>query len=390
MTPDPNKITSDVVERVEEVLQAAYNGNQPFNEAFNGDSPIEIPTLDPAGDSYRLEASEVLFWADRDAYNNELVLWRDGIVQETHRDAVELIEQSHQVPIFCDLVAAIRRHRIVPFVGAGLSQSCKTKDGTPAFPLWGKALSDLASRIPGHDQGQFSVAHARGDYIAAAQCLWEADETQVRNYIRNMFDKSLCEKDKISGAALLLPKISRGCVITTNFDAIIESVMGPFEGYMHGLQPGNRFVPKLMRGDRCILKLHGDAEDHQSFVFTAQQYLAGYGNPFDFSKPLPRSLRQIFISESLLFLGCSLEQDRTLALFDQVAQSGRDRNEHFELPDHFAIVPEPDILAGRSVKEARLAKLNIRPLWYPSGQHIFVERFLNLAIATIDGQIKAF
>lgn len=133
MTPDPTKITSDVVERVEEVLQAAFNGNQLFNEAFNGASPIEIPTLDPAGDSYRLEASEVLFWPDREAYNNELGLWRDGIVQETHSETVEWIEQSHQVPIFCDLVAAIRRHRIVPFVGAGLSQSCKKKMATPYF-----------------------------------------------------------------------------------------------------------------------------------------------------------------------------------------------------------------------------------------------------------------
>ena len=251
-------------------------------------------------------------------------------------------------------------------------------------------MTDLASRIPEHDQARFSDAHARGDYIAAAQCLWESDETQVRNYIRNTFDKSLCEKDKISGAALLLPKISRGCVITTNFDSIIETVMGTFEGYMHGMQPGNRFVPKLMRGDRCILKLHGDAEDHQSFVFTARQYLDGYGDPFDFAKPLPRALRQIFISESLLFLGCSLEQDRTLALFDQIAKNGRGKNEHFELPDHFAIVPEPSTQAERSSKEARLARLNIRPLWYPSGQHVVVEKCLNLAIATIDGQIKAF
>jgi hypothetical protein len=81
---------------------------------------------------------------------------------------------------------------------------------------------------------------------------------------------------------------------------------------MHGMQQGNKFVPKLIKGDRCILKLHGDAEDHDTYVFTADQYDQAYGSPVDFKKPLPRALRQIFVSHSLLFLGCSLERDWTL------------------------------------------------------------------------------
>ena len=359
--------------------------NEEFNEALNGSDLITIPTLDPAPGAkpHKLEPSAVLFWTDREAYNNELAHWENASTQEAHRDAKELVLANGQVPIFADLVAAISRRRIVPFVGAGLSQPC-------GFPLWGKALETIANKVGKLYQKAFSSALANHDYIEAAQILWDADETQVKNHIRNTFDKSLCPPSKLNGAATLLPQICGGCVITTNFDNVIESVLGPFEGYMHGMQAGNKFVSKLIKGDKCILKLHGDAEVADSYIFTSKQYLEGYGSPFDFAKPLPRALRQIFISQSLLFLGCSLEEDKTLELFQEVRNDGLSRGAHFEIPDHFAILPKPKGKLKQGNKESRLTGLGIRPLWYPSGKHEYVQKLLQLVIATVDRRIKPF
>jgi len=160
---------------------------------------------------------------------------------------------------------------------------------------------------------------------------------------------------------------------------------GHLEGYMYGMQQGNKFVPKLIKGDRCILKLHGDAEDHQTYVFTEQQYRKAYGNPLNFKKPLPRALRQIFLSHSLLFLGCSLEQDITLELFQKVV----DKRE-FEIPDHFAILPEPKSTDAKNRKATRLLPLNIRPIWYPTNKHHFVERYLTLAVDMAEGKLASF
>ena len=161
--------------------------------------------------------------------------------------------------------------------------------------------------------------------------------------------------------------------------------MGTLDAYMHGLQQGNKFVPKLIKGARCILKLHGDAEDYETYVFTEEQYEAGYGNPVDFTKPLPKALRQIFISHSLLFLGCSLNKDRTLDLFDQVR-----RDTEFEVPDHFAILPSPEGLAAKNAKEGFLLNLKIRPIWYPPGQHDFVEKYLRLAVDVAEERLLDF
>lgn len=99
------------------------------------------------------------------------------------------------------------------------------------------------------------------------------------------------------------------------------------------------------------MKLHGDAESDATHILTEQQYELAYGQPpaFDFQKPLPKALRQIYISQSLLFLGCGLEQDWTMDLFKAAKES-----DAYQVPNHYAIVEEPSTAAGRQQKEAQL------------------------------------
>ena len=161
------------------------------------------------------------------------------------------------------------------------------------------------------------------------------------------------------------------------------------DGYMYGMQPGNAFVQRLLRGERCILKLHGDARQDNTYVFTQEQYRIAYGEPLSFQNQLPRALRQIFISHSFLFLGCSLEQDKTLDLFKSVVDEAA-----FEIPDHFALLNEPATPQERTQKEARLLQLKIRPIWYStsvaddgSHDHSLLEQILRLAIAVSRRQV---
>ena len=190
---------------------------------------------------------------------------------------------------------------------------------------------------------------AQYDYLQAAQVLYDTGEAQVQHFIKTEFR----QRGAISGPVRLLPDISSGCIVTTNFDTLIEDLFRergqPLDGYMHGTQAGNNFVQRLLRGERCILKLHGDAGQANTHVFTQAQYRTAYGEPFAFQNQLPRALRQIFISHSLLFLGCSLEQDKTLELFKSVVDEAA-----FEIPDHFALLNEPNNPQERIGKEARL------------------------------------
>ncbi len=184
----------------------------------------------------------------------------------------------------------------------------------------------------------------------------------------------------------LLPFITDGCIITTNFDDAIEQVFKKkniaFDGYMHGTQQHN-FFSRLVRGQRCLMKLHGDADDQSSYILAQSQYNEAYGKPFNFKLPLPKALRQLYISNSLLFLGCSLENDMTLSLFHHVKQEN-----DYEIPEHYAILPEPDSITVKKEKESRLLALNIQPIWYPDNKHEFVESLLLLAIDMAENRIS--
>ena len=372
-----------IVDKVEEALQAAYASNQDFNDVLDEAEPLVFRSLKDPEHKYAYSVSEVLYWADRDAYLDELDHWEGQCQAEQHEAAIAFIKQSDQTAVFLDLVDALRYGRIAPFVGAGLSRAC-------SYPMWGEALRKIAQKLDGVGVQDIEPLMARYDYLQAAQVLHDAAADLVKNFVKTEFRQ---RAGAIAGPVLLLPELAQGCVVTTNFDSVIEELFQQrgraLDGYMYGMQPGNAFVQRLLRGERCILKLHGDARQENTYVFTQTQYQAAYGEPLSFQNQLPRALRQIFISHSLLFLGCSLEQDKTLDLFKSVVDEAA-----FDIPDHFALLSESATAQERAHKEARLLQLKIRPLWYatPAGKdgkpdHSLLERILKLAIAVARRQV---
>jgi len=371
-----------IVDRVEDALQAAYLSNEEFNAVLDEAEPLSFKSLRDPEHEYLVKVSDVLYWVERDAYLDELDHWEGQRQVDQHEAATAFIKGSDQQAVFLDLVDAIRFGRIAPFVGAGLSKAC-------GYPMWAEALRKIAHKLKGLGVQDIEPLMAQYDYLQAAQVLHEAAAEQVQHFIKTEFR----QRGGINGPVKLLPELANGCIVTTNFDTVIEDLFRdrgqPLDGYMHGTQAGNNFVQRLLRGERCILKLHGDAGQANTHVFTQAQYNAAYGEPFAFQNQLPRALRQIFISHSLLFLGCGLEQDKTLDLFQSVVDEAA-----FEIPDHFALLNEPATPQERARKEARLLHLKIRPLWYTTPtdddgkpDHILLEQILKLAIAVARRQV---
>lgn len=373
-----------IVDKVEDVLQLAYSTNDDFNSVLDDADPLAIRSLRDPKHTFQYKPSEVMFWADREAYLDELAHWEGRRESDLHEAAIGYINSSDQMPVLLDLVDAIRRGRVAPFVGAGLSRPC-------GYPMWGEALNKMAERLDGLEIADIQPLMARYDYLQAAEVLHAAAADQVNHFIKTEFRQ---RASGVQGPVILLPELSEGCVVTTNFDTVIEDLFEargrPLSGYMYGIQPGNAFVQRLLRGERCILKLHGDARQENTYVFTQSQYTAAYGEPLSFQNQLPRALRQIFISHSLLFLGCSLEQDKTLDLFKSVVEEAA-----FEIPDHFALLSRPGSAQERAQKEKRLLSHKIRPLWFdtppgPDGAPDFslLEQILSLAIAVARGRVS--
>lgn len=375
MSEGNKQASEEAIAKIDEVLQREYNSNPEFNIEFNDDEPVKFSSLMDATAEYAHESSWLLFCCERGAYYEELDAWNSTRTEAKHAEVKKLVKDNDQRPLLHELVVAAQRRRIAPFVGAGLSLDCD-------FPLWGKALMEIMSRMDDFDDNEVKDAIKRYDYLRAAQLLWDQDDTQLRNYIRNKFADGQIPDGTPKGAVTKLPGFCEGCVITTNFDPVLEKVFRSFEGKMHGLVP-DKFAQKLIEGDSCLLKLHGHFKDDETYVFTQEQYDQAYGNPLDFTRALPRALRQVFVSHSLLFLGCSMDQDRTLDLFQTVVDE-----KAFDIPNHFAILPEPNSGETKAQKETRLLKMSIRPIWYPNGDHKYVELYLDLVTDAVAGRVS--
>lgn len=373
---DTEKPHKDLLAEAVRILGNQYDANADFNEFFDGEEPLSLPSPRPDVGEYQYERSKVLFWLDREAYDDERTAWENDTRQARHTEVTALIRAQGLVAPFQDLLSAVERGRVVPFVGAGVSKPM-------GLPLWGEALRKLLDRLPNANIDAIQAEIDAGRYLAAAQALVEHDPVQVENFVRTTYR---VQKIKLAGPMVLLPRIAKGCVITTNFDDAIEQTYRganvEFHAYMHGTQEHN-FFPRLVRGDRCLLKLHGDADNPATHILTQAQYDNSYGNPFDFHKPLPKALRQVFVSQSLLFLGCSLEQDWTLDLFEKAKQA-----DEYAIPNHYAILPAPADAQAKQQKATRLLTLNIQPLWYPTDEHEFVERYLRLIVDVAERRIS--
>jgi hypothetical protein len=350
-----------LLETAIEVLNGRYLANGEFNAHLDAEEPVVI------GASEYLR-SAVLFWVDPEAYEVEKEVWQRNESELKHEKVLELIRASGLAALVEDLLQAVERNRVVPFVGAGLSRPL-------GMPLWGEALTQLLARMPDADATAIQPLIQSGKYLEAAQKLAAHNRVQTSHFIRTTYRAQQLKLH--AGPMQHLPRFAKGCVVTTNFDDAIEKTYEArkldFKAYMHGTQEHN-FFARLVRGDRCILKLHGDAETDATHILTAEQYEQAYGQQpgFEFHKPLPKALRQIYISQSLLFMGCSLEQDWTMDLF-QAACDGNG----YQVPNHYAVVPAPADLQARQQKEARLLALNIQPIWYPDGDHGLVERLVD-------------
>lgn len=364
---EPEKKEGQLIQEAMRLLNEEYEESKKFNESFDKDEPIRVGRLE-------FPKSKALFWLDRGAYYEEQQIWTDESLHEQHEDCLRLLHENSHVPPFRELADSIARQRIVPFVGAGLSQPMD-------MPLWGAAMRKLHDRIHNPNDPAVTALIDQGLYLDAAQILAEHNQILTENFIRTTY-----RVQKVAGAALHLPRIAHACVVTTNFDDAIEQVFKlkdiSFDGYMHGRQQHN-FFSRLVRGHRCILKLHGDADDPQTYVLTKAQYLEAYEEPLNFQRPLPKALRQIYISNTLLFLGCSLEQDWTLDLFRKVKQQSE-----YEIPHHYAFLPTPDSAQRKQQKETLLLELDIQPIWYPAGEHEYVEQLLALAIDVAEKRIS--
>jgi len=248
---------------------------------------------------------------------------------------------------------------IIPFVGAGLSIPL-------GFPGWTEYLYGLCDLREGVSLRKvITELIANGQYEEAAEHLYnELGERRFNDDLKLTFSKEI--KTKNIGAIQYLPLIAKGPVVTTNFDCALETIFERagkrFEKIYCGKNvPLQLALEALVQSKRVLFKLHGDSRDPESRILTLTEYEDSYGKNIDTTKPLPQIMDRM-ASMPLLFIGCSLNKDRTIQCLKNNI--------------HYAMVEKPEIPEKYNVKDRDLSKAGIGTIWYPSNEHVKIEEIL--------------
>jgi SIR2-like domain len=318
-----------------------------YEEYLDQDGDIEI-----AGESFL--RSKVLRELAPEPYEQAFYEWLQARKQDRLEKASEILARHDNENRFEQLERAFRGGGMLPFVGAGMS----VRSG---YPAWTPFLFKLCEES--HlDQGKLATLLNSGGYEEAAQLLHDDMGAELFNeQVEVKFAQAKRPIGVISYIPWLFPNSS---VLTTNFDGLLEvlyneDTYGGFDRVLSGKGLGE-VVRQIAGGSRLLVKLHGDCRQVTDRVLLNSEYEVAYTDEGTVS----RFFSNVLFGRAILFLGCSLTEDRTIgAMKKVVAEVGA-----AALPRHYALLPlKPD--EDRVARKRHLARANIFPIWYEDGDH---------------------
>jgi hypothetical protein len=275
-----------------------------------------------------------------------------------------ILKDSRNVAAIDRLLKVVRRpFGILPFVGAGLSYDY-------AYPTWSGFLlesADIASRdkFDPRIATRVRAAIAKHRHEEAAQILISALHKEPFDaLVSKTFDIGAIRWPTTPTAARLVPHLSAGPVLTTNFDPVMEAEHKNERETFYFVLWGARIHLAeriLAENIHALFKLHGDAGDAGNRILATAEYDQHYGLPQPNDRlPLPRILLRMFRANTVLFLGCSLEGDRYMELLKRARRK--------QLPaKHYACVEDPGGSATAK-RERFLRSFGITPIWFKKGK----------------------
>ena len=318
------------------------------------------------------EPSKALFAGDKPSYDNAFKQYRrdrrhealsEGYITEQYGDN-HWFERN--LSRFDQLLEKIEECEVVPFVGAGLSVA-------GGFPSWKGHLKQQA-KTAGLNDVEVEELLNQGFY---EQVLEEIENRLGADVVTQEILDVFSKTGTLFQTTLLLSELFRDTIITTNYDKLIEKafdtgVEKPYQ-IISGLNAMESPDPECV----TIIKLHGDIKTPARCILSKNQYNQAYGNDeIDHSLPIPKLLDYYYRNSSLLFLGCSLNNDRTVQVFRAIREKYGDS---WEGPRHYSIEQAPEDIEELRERNAYLAALGITAIWFEKEQFDYVDAILRLA-----------
>jgi hypothetical protein len=352
-----------------------YERFEDFNEWIdNREGQSDSPQLQNLLDSGLPNPSKAFYASDREAYEMAFYnfqLERSSQVLSKDQFAEDLGgEHGHHwhernAQRFAQLIECLQKDSVVPFIGAGVSV-------TGGFPSWANHLRQQATTA-GIDASTVEVWLADGKY---EEVIDQVEQMRSRDTFAQEIRDVFGGTGRLEEITFQIAELFNDTLITTNYDRLLELAFDTGDpDSVEVINSSDAMLPPNTR-KTTIIKLHGDAKTPGKCILGKAHYDAAYGHPdLDLEKAIPKLLKYHFSNSNLLFIGCSLHNDRTLQVFKAVKSANVDR----DFPQHFAIVPAPTNHDAIAQRNDDLAKLGITAIWYPEGDHEKVEAILRHA-----------
>ncbi|MDF5832811.1 SIR2 family NAD-dependent protein deacylase [Pseudomonas syringae] len=287
--------------------------------------------------------------SDATAYQAEFRAWLNDVWLDDHRRRLDRLLKLHgNSGRFHSLVDAFRSDHVIPAVGSGMSKAS-------GFPLWRDFVHQLRSFTSVSEEDINSMLDA-GQYE-------EAVDRIAAEAGRHLFDERIeqslrvIDPNSIDGPVRLLPALFPKLAISTNLDDVLEHAYAAVDQRFDEVLIGPRIEQyrKLKTSNkRLLLKIHGDCRESEGRVLSVAEYDAAYAA----NAPTRESLALICRNHVLLWIGCSLGVDRTVALLKDVVADDE------AVPRHYAFLRLPKDDSYRVSREKLLAQRKVFPIWY--------------------------
>ncbi len=251
-----------------------------------------------------------------------------------------MIEKIH--PLISDipeqLLTAARNKKLVPFIGAGVSQL----SGCPGWSAFADA--SLAFFV---DKGKLSYAELNQiSSLSSRVKLSVALDLQRRHSLPIDFNSILATQSgkEITGARAYANLSKMASVfVTTNYDNLLEA-------RSERIFKKNEISVEKLELDNAVIHIHGSIKEPSEMVLTTRDYLERYASHQidgdNRENPFLTFLQILFKTRSVLFVGYGLGE---LEILEYVFQKGVDKPKENEEPRHF-------VLQGFFSHELELAK----------------------------------
>jgi hypothetical protein len=234
-----------------------------------------------------------------------------------------------------DLLSSFKRGKGGVFVGAGVSISA----GLPSWKNFLEKMIDFASEVANLPESKKNSM--KGLLGNPEKFLMIAEE--LKEYLASDFNKfiNLTFKDQAPGPSEIhkaIIEVPSKFTITTNYDNLLERAYAQLNGDIPNtftFKEGSDIIFNLFNDKYFILKAHGDASrPHQGIILTENDYRI-----ILYKEPGYKSiLENLFASNSLLFLGSSLQDPELRLLLGYVHNAFQGSG-----PKHYALINKDEL-----------------------------------------------